>query len=44
MLIWPRVVCESTMYPLAHLVVRVFPSRLGASIWWQRGSPPGFSV
>jgi hypothetical protein len=29
MLIWPRVVCGSTMYGLAHLVVHVFPSSLG---------------
>jgi hypothetical protein len=42
-LIWPRVVCGSTVYRLAHLVVRVFPSYLGASIWWP-GSLPGFSV
>jgi hypothetical protein len=32
MLIWPRVVCGSTMYCLAHLVVCVFPSRLGTGI------------
>jgi hypothetical protein len=44
MLIWPRVVCGSTMYHLAHLVVHVFPSCLGTAIWWQCGSPPGFSV
>jgi hypothetical protein len=43
MLIWPRVVCGSTVYCLAHLVVRVFPSCLGAGIWQQCGSPPGFS-
>jgi hypothetical protein len=42
-LIWPRVVCGSTVYHLAHLVVRVFPSRLGTGIWWP-GGPPGFSV
>jgi hypothetical protein len=30
--------------PLAHLVVRVFPSHLGAAIWWWRWSPPGFSI
>jgi hypothetical protein len=29
MLFWPRVVCGSTVYHLAHLV-HVFPSRLGA--------------
>jgi hypothetical protein len=44
MLIWPRVVCVSTTYRLAHLVVRVFPSHLGASVWrWPMG-PPGFSI
>jgi hypothetical protein len=44
MLIWPRVVCGSTTYHLAHLVGRVFPSRLGTGIWqWPRG-PPGFSI
>jgi hypothetical protein len=32
MLIWPRVVCGSTTYRLAHLVVRVFPSPLGFSV------------
>jgi hypothetical protein len=42
MLIWPRVVCGSATYHLAHLV-RVFPSRLGAGIW-RPGGPPGFSV
>jgi hypothetical protein len=42
MLIWPRVVCGSTAYHLAHLV-RVFPSCLGAGVWWL-GGPPGFSV
>jgi hypothetical protein len=40
MLIWPRVVCRSTAYCLAHLV---FPSCLGAGSWWPRG-PTGFSV
>jgi hypothetical protein len=44
MLIWPRIVCGSTMFHLAHLVVRVFPSHLGAGVWWQHGSLPGFSV
>jgi hypothetical protein len=29
MLIWPRIVCGSTAYHLAHLVVHVFPSHLG---------------
>jgi hypothetical protein len=43
MLISPRVVCGSTMYHLAHLVVCVFPSVLGAGIWLC-GSPPGFSI
>jgi hypothetical protein len=43
MLIWPRVVCGSTVYHLAPLVC-VFPSCLGASIWWWPGGPPGFSV
>jgi hypothetical protein len=28
MLIWPRIVCGSTMYCLAHLVVHVFPRHL----------------
>jgi hypothetical protein len=42
MLIWPRVVCGSTAYHLAHLV-HVFPSHLGAGVWQTRG-PPGFSV
>jgi hypothetical protein len=44
MLIWPRVVCGSIIYCLAHFVVYVIPSYLGSGIWWQRGSPPGFSV
>jgi hypothetical protein len=43
MLIWPRVVCGSTMCYLALLVVCIFPSSLGACIW-QRGGPPGFSI
>jgi hypothetical protein len=30
MLIWPRVVCGSIMCHLAHLIVCVFPSSLGA--------------
>jgi hypothetical protein len=34
----------STVYHLAHLVVHVFPSCLGAGYWrWPRG-PPGFSI
>jgi hypothetical protein len=32
MLIWPRVVCGSTAYRLAHLVVHVIPSLLGAGV------------
>jgi hypothetical protein len=44
MLIYPRVVCGSTACHLAHLVVCVFPSRLGAGIWWWHGSPPAFSI
>jgi hypothetical protein len=43
MLLWPRLVCGSTVYRLAHLVVCIFPSRLGAGVWWHRG-PPGFSI
>jgi hypothetical protein len=43
MLIWPRVVCESTMYHFAHLVC-IFPSRLGEGIWQWPGGPPGFSL
>jgi hypothetical protein len=43
MLIWPRVVCGSTAYHLAHLVVCVFPSCLGAGDW-QPGGSPDFSV
>jgi hypothetical protein len=42
MLIWPRVVCGSTTYHLAHLV-RVFPSHLGTGVW-RPGGPPGFST
>jgi hypothetical protein len=38
-----QVVCGSTVYRLAHLVVHVFPSCLGAGDWWPRG-PPGFYV
>jgi hypothetical protein len=44
LLIWPRVVCGSTACCLAHLVVCIFPSGLGAGIWQQRGSHPGFSI
>jgi hypothetical protein len=43
MLIWARVVCGSTVYCLAHLVVCVFRSGLGAGVW-RRGGPSGFSV
>jgi hypothetical protein len=42
MLLWPRLVCGSTMYRKAHLVC-VFPSRLGAGDW-RPGGPPGFSI
>jgi hypothetical protein len=42
MLIWPRVVCGSTVYLLAHLLL-IFPSHMGMGVWWPRG-PPGFSV
>jgi hypothetical protein len=44
MLIWPGIVCGSTMCHLAHLMVHIFPSYLGTAIWRQHGSPPGFSV
>jgi hypothetical protein len=44
MLIWPRVVCGGTAYCLAHLVIHVFPSRLGACIWQWFMGPPGFSI
>jgi hypothetical protein len=44
MLIWPRVVCGSTVYCLAHFVVRLFPSRLGAGVGQQPRGPPAFSV
>jgi hypothetical protein len=40
MLIWPRVVCGSTAYHLAHLVVCVFPTRLGTGNWWRPRGPP----
>jgi hypothetical protein len=43
MLIWPRAVFWSTMCHLAHLMICIFPSGLGAGIWWHR-SPPCFSV
>jgi hypothetical protein len=35
MLIWPRVVCGSSVYHLAHLVVCIFPSCLGTGGWWR---------
>jgi hypothetical protein len=38
MLIWPRVVCGSTMYCLAHLVC-IFPGHVDAGVWWP-GAPP----
>jgi hypothetical protein len=44
MLIWPRVVCGSTVYSLAHFEVRIFPSHLGAGVWQWHRSPPGFSI
>jgi hypothetical protein len=37
MLIWPRVVCGSTAYHLAHLV-RVLPSQMGAGHWQRSGA------
>jgi hypothetical protein len=40
MLIWSRVVCGSTTCHLAHLVVCIFPSHLGAAVWQWRKSPP----
>jgi hypothetical protein len=43
MLLWPRDVCGSTVYHLAHLVC-VFPIFLGAGDWRHPGEPPGFSV
>jgi hypothetical protein len=42
MLIWPRVVCVSPVSRLAHLVVCIFPSHLGAAVWHRK--PPGFSI
>jgi hypothetical protein len=44
MLIWPRVVCVSTAYRLAHLVVCIFPSHLGTGFWQWHGSLPDFSI
>jgi hypothetical protein len=43
-LIWPRVVCGRTACHLAHLVLCVFPNGLGAGVWWQCESPPGYSI
>jgi hypothetical protein len=43
MLIWPRVVCGSTVCCLAYLVVCIFPSGLGTGILQCR-SPSGFSI
>jgi hypothetical protein len=43
MLIWPRVVCGSIACRLAHLVVCLFPSSLGAGVW-RCGSLPSFSI
>jgi hypothetical protein len=34
MLIWPRVVCGSTVYCLAHFEVHIFPSHLDTGVWW----------
>jgi hypothetical protein len=43
MLIWPRVVCRSTVCHLAHLVVRIFPSHLGMGTWqWVAQGPSWF--
>jgi hypothetical protein len=44
MLIWPRVVCGSTICCLAPPVVCIFPSGLDVAVWWGHGSPPGFSI
>jgi hypothetical protein len=43
MLIWPRVVCGSTVCCLAHLVVRIFPSHFGTGNW-QPGDTSAFSI
>jgi hypothetical protein len=43
MLVCPRAVCGSTACCLAHLVVCIFPSHLGAAVWWPWG-PPVFSI
>jgi hypothetical protein len=44
MLISSKVVCRSTAWCLAHLVVCIFPSCLGAAVWWRHRNPPGFSI
>jgi hypothetical protein len=41
--------CPGDYADLDHVLLRspghlLLPSRLGASIWWWHGSPPGFSV
>jgi hypothetical protein len=43
-LIWPKVVCRSTVCRLANLVVCVLPSHLDAGIWWWHRIPPGFYI
>jgi hypothetical protein len=43
MLIWPRVVCGSTVVPLSSPCGLWLPSHLGAAVW-QCGSPLGFSL
>jgi hypothetical protein len=44
MLIWPRVVCGSTVYHLARLVICIFLNHLSAGIRRRPRGPPGFSV
>jgi hypothetical protein len=34
----------STMCHLSHLLVCIFPSHVGTTVWRWHGSPPGFSV
>jgi hypothetical protein len=41
--LWPRIVCGSTVYRLAHLVC-IFPSCLGVGNWRRPRGSPGFSV
>jgi hypothetical protein len=43
MLFWPRLVCGSTAYRLAHLV-HIFPSHLGSGVWRRPRGPPCFSI